>query len=215
MPRYSRYNNNSFRYGRSTRRIATSALKIAKKVEDATSPEYKDYRIATIPVTMSNLGVVYDLIGNGSAYGGITQGAGNNDRIGDSIKLQRLVFRGLFQKTSTGTIASIRCMLFKGKSEEGVSYVTSDILESLSVYSGKNEANRYNSKIIYDEVFVVDTIKSGHVELDWNIPLNWHCQFEPGSTNVSNGGLWMLILTSAATNQPQWDGVFRISYTDA
>lgn len=198
----------------STRSMARAAYRKAKKVERELAPEAKSYRIATIPVVMSNLGVVYDLIGNGSGYGGIVNGTNNGDRVGDRIKLLRLVFRGIIQKPVLNPISSVRVIVFKGTADNG-GYVTSDILESLSVYSGKNEEKRYNTKFLFDEVFVLDDAKQGYVEFDWNIKLGWETQFTPGAALVEDGGLYMLLLTTSATNQPSWDGVFRISYTDS
>lgn len=207
--RHERNFNKSSAYG-----LAKAAYSTAMFVKDAVNIEYKIYRIETIPTTFNNLGVIYDLVGSNSGFAGIQQGITVNDRIGDSIKLQRMVFRGLIQKNAAATINSVRIIVFKGKAEAGLMYSPADILESLNVYSGKNDDNRYNTKILYDEVKVIDSVKSQYLELDWNIELNWHCKFEESLTTIADGGLYMLLLSSASTNLPVWDGVFRITYTD-
>lgn len=212
MPGYNHY---AKRFNKSsTYQLAKAAYATANFVKDAVNIEYKVYRIETTPVTFNNLGVVYDLIGSNSGFSGIQQGTTINDRIGDSIKLQRMVFRGLVQLNSLATINAVRIIVFRGKAEAGLMYSPSDILESLNVYSGKNENNRYNTNILYDEVKIIDNVKSQYIELDWNIELNWHTKFEAGATTIADGGLYMLLLTGAVTNLPAWDGVFRITYTD-
>lgn len=196
--------------------MAKAAYATAKEVEREIAPEYKNYVINTIPVVISNLGAVYDLIGAGSGYAGIQQGVSINDRTGDSIKLHRMVARGIIKRSNAASIETVRMIIFKGKSEEGASYVPADILDSIDVYSNKNEQNRYNSKFLYDEIFVLDDVKSQYHEIKLNMELNWDTQFEPGIPSVSNQGVWMLLLSSAsAGNQPSWEATFRTSYTDA
>lgn len=212
MPSYN-YHARKFNKS-STYQLAKAAYSTANYVKDMVNIEYKVYRIETTPTTFNNLGVIYDLIGSNSGFAGIQQGITVNDRIGDSIKLQRMVFRGLIQKNAAATINSIRIIVFQGKAEAGLMYSTADILESTNVYSGKNENNRYNTKVLYDEVKVIDSVKSQYLELDWNIELNWHAKFEAGVTTIADGGLYMLLLTGASVNLPSWDGVFRITYTD-
>lgn len=219
---YGRYNRRGRyagrRYGNSAKSLAIQALKKIKYVEKEVAPENKVYIIDTIPVVVTQLGNVYDLIGAGSGYAGIQQGISINDRTGDAIKLQRMVLRGIVKRSQTAAIETVRLIIFRGKEDFGGAVPSpSYILESLDVYSCKNVVNRFATKTLYDKVFIVDDVKNQYFEFNINMPLNWNVTFETGLPVPSMGGLYMLIMSSTGTaaNQPSWEGYFRITYTDA
>lgn len=198
--------------------IAKAAYSLAKTVQKDIAPEYKTYIIDTIPVVISHLGNVYDLVGAGSGYAGIQQGIAHDDRTGDHIRLQRIVMRGIIKRSQTAAIESVRMIIFRGKEGFGGSVPTpSFYLQSLDVYSSKNDTNRYVTKTLYDNVIVVDDVKNQYHEINLNLSLDWPCSFEPSIPTVSSGGLYMLLLGSTGTvaNQPSWEGYFRLTYTDA
>jgi len=198
-----------------TRQIAKRALRTANYVKDQVDPSTKSYQVQATSITVSGAGTCLNLIGAGS-FAGIAQGTQSDDRVADRIKLQRLVLRGIIAKSNLGpSVTAVRVILFKGKAEEGVLYTRPELLQFATVFSSKSEANRYSTNFIYDELFVVDDVKSQYVEFDWNIPLNWYTTFDNGSTNVWDGGLYMFVMSNAGSNFPILDCVFRVSYTDA
>jgi len=216
MPSYQHHEkrfNKSSAYG-----LAKAAYSTAMFVKDAVNIEYKEHVVNVTPTPLDAEGNVWELVSNGALSGtSIQQGIQNGERIGDSIKLQRLTFRGLLVKNSDQPLSAVRIILFKGKAEGGEQYLPSDILQNLDVFSPKLEENKFNTKFIYDEVFIVDSVKSQYVEFDWNKELNWHCNYVAGANTVGDGGLYLLMVTTAASTPggvPVWSGTFKITYTD-
>lgn len=211
MARYNKKNHSA--YG-----MAKAAYAKAITVEKELAPENKVYIIDTIPVLITQLGNIYDLVGAGSGYAGIQQGVSVNDRTGDSIKLRRLRVRGIVKRSQAAAIETVRMIIFQGKeSYNGLVPTPSYYLQSLDVYSSKNDQNRFASKTLYDQVFTVDDVAKQYHEINLNIPLEWRTQFEPGIPVPSMNGLYMLLMSSTGTvaNQPSWEGYFRITYNDA
>lgn len=203
--------------------LAKAAYSTANFVKDMVNIEYKTHMLDPIgPLPIDSTGAVMELVAesNGAAYfPGISQGDGNDQRIGDSIKLQRCVFRGTLVKHSSATVSLVRVILFRGKAEDGKVYTVGDILGTgaagaHTVYSSKDEDNKYNTKILYDELFILDSVKSQYVEFNWNKELNWHTRYVAASNVIAEGGLNLLMFSTEAVNAPVLNGCFKISYTD-
>lgn len=214
MGKYQRYEkkfNKSSAYG-----LAKAAYSTTMFLKDVINTEYKDYTLDMGANFFDDSGTVYDIIGNGGPLGpGITQGVTSEQRTGDSIKLQRMVFRGLVAKNSSAQLTTIRVIIFRGKAENGISYAPIDLLETINVYSHKSDNRRYDTEFLYDEIFVLDNVKSQYVEFDWNMELNWHTHYQAGTSAVADQGLYMFVLSTENTNTPNIRGMWRISYTDS
>lgn len=214
MPGYA-YHSKKFDKS-NTYELARAAYSTANYLKDVINTEYKDYTLDIQPAGFNTAGTIWDFVGDvGPVFPGITQGVTSEERTGDSVKLQRLAFRGMIIKHSSATVTICRVILFKGKSEDGVPYQITDILETSDVFSHKSDPRRYDTTILYDEVFVLDSVKSQYVEFDWDRELNWHTQFLPGLPKVANEGLYLLVLSSEPTNAPILRGMARLSYTDS
>lgn len=197
---------------------AYTALKMAKQIKDAVNIEYKEYPATILNTNLDTAGVVYPLAT-------ITQGYNNAQRIGDSVKLQRLTCRGVIIQGTGSATTQVRMVLFRGKAEDFKTYsLSTDLFETTSsanyIYSSKLEQEKYNTKFLLDRRFVLDTAKQNIIPFKFNMPLNWHIEYgASGSTQVKNAGFYLAIMSdrvigSPAINYPSITFNYTISYTD-
>lgn len=211
---------------------AFSAYKLARRIKDAVNIEYKEFED----------NIAFDQLGPGNPGSPVqdsyefrplclpSQGLTANERIGDSIKLQRLTARGSIgfnPAFTTGATASalVRVILMRGKADNGKLYVVADstsndpypILDQEGVFGAKNDYNKYNTKFLFDRTYTLDAAKRNIITFKWNFPLNWHQNFQPGGVNIQESGLYLGVVTNTATNgsnSPIFYMNYSVTYTD-
>lgn len=197
---------------------AYTALKMAKQIKDAVNIEYKEYPATILNTNLDAVGLVYPLHT-------MSQGYANAQRIGDSIKLQRLTARGVIIQGTGSQTTQVRLVLFRGKAEDYKTYTpAADLFETTSsnnfIYSSKLESEKYNTKFIVDKRFVLDSAKQNIIPFSFNLPLNWHVEFGPsGSTQIKNQGFYLALMSDRPVGSPvaNWPNItfnYTLSYTD-
>lgn len=188
---------------------AYTALKMAKRLNDMVNAEYKDREGILNDTTSTNVGTIYPLLPD------IPQGLGFTNRIGDSIKLQRLTFRYTLKIHPSSTATSYRMILFQGKHENGNPYTAGTILQYQDILSPKTNDTRFNTKFLIDKTYVLDKAKTNLITGTWNVPLNWHTNFNPGSPNIiKDGGLYLMCIQNDTVNPPNNHIIYKVSFTD-
>lgn len=188
---------------------AYTALKTAKFVADLVNAEYKDRELILNDTASNNVGTVYSLLPS------IPQGTAVHERIGDSIKLQRMTIRFTLTRNSAAIAQTYRMILFRGKNEGGVAYTPGMILQYQDILSPKTEDTKFNTKFLIDKTYTLDSAKANILTRTWNVPLNWHCNFQTGSpVNIKDGGLYLMCLQSGTNNSPSNHMIYKITYTD-
>nr|QKN88905.1 MAG: capsid protein [Cressdnaviricota sp.] len=216
------------------RGTAQRALKLALKLKDMVNIEYKH----------SDHTWLFNQLGDGTNNGAVIQstffnnlnqfigqGTGHNQRIGNSIKAQRLSGRGTIRwiggAVPVGQLtANVRIIIMRGKADNQRAYYTADptipgatggvYLDQKGVNGAKSENSKYETKTIHDKIYTLDVARRNMINLNWNFPLNWHINFEEdGGANTQDGGLYLAILTDTGI-VPMVDVNLRldISYTD-
>lgn len=219
MPYYRKYYRKRFYKKRGYRkgRYMSKFKRLQKtvyKMKDAVgNPEYKHYTGEYIDLSANYTGNVYNL----SNF--IDQGISDTERIGDNIKMQRLVIRGSFIQKNADSRAQIRLMIFKDKENSVVA--TDDILSSTgsvsSIFSPKLNDVKFNTKILYDKRFSSVNNTSAEIRnFNINIPLNFYTQFAGGTSDVATNALKFLLIStnSVATAGGELTMIFRMSFTD-
>jgi len=188
--------------------LAYKALRLARKVADAVNIEYK------ILDTVESSGGAIDYTGGLTTLNSVPQGTADNQRIGDSLKVQNETMR--YYITRNGADCDVRIMLIWDEQNQATS--TSDILEStggfLSVVSPKNYDLRFRSKVLYDKLHHV-TSNDPIVNGECIMPINLHTQFNAASTTIRTGALKLLAVSNVVTtNLPKLFYHSRMSFTD-
>lgn len=214
MPAYRRRKYNKRRPRRPSRRkvygaAASQLYRDVRRIKDAINIEYKEVQnsIGTQPVSWD---------GWGGALGISIQGDGNNEHVGDSVKLQRLTFRGSI-RNSTGTSSQVRLIIFKDKFNQNSTPTNflENVGSSLAVFSPKDEDTKYSSKTLFDKTYIVsDTRPIQKIKL--NIPLNFHTTYVPTTNTPTAGVLRILFISDAnpAGSPPTVDYICATSFTD-
>ena len=174
--------------------MAAKAYAMAKALKKSTNIEYK---IADIT---DNASVSFS--GYLAQLNNISQGITDSTRVGDSCKIQNLVFRTLLARN--GADAQMRLILFWDKQAKVTS--SSDILQNtgtiFSPLSPKNYDKRFQTKILYDKVFNLNTDNPMR-SLDLVIPINQHTQYNGATNLVNTGYLGVLFISNINTaNNP-------------
>lgn len=192
--------------------VAHKALSLARKVADAVNIEYKDIEDKRT-VTPNWAGTIISLVN------GISQGVGNAQRVGDSLKMQRLTVRGYCNITSAAAnVEYMRLIVFIDKSNTIAN--CADLLDTASStfvsLSPKNDQTKYNTVILYDQPFkMIKSTVNEIVPFEINLPIDLHVNYSTGSTDVRTNDLKVAFIgqTTAATG-----GSFvwfsNLSYTD-
>lgn len=230
MPRYRKYNRRRFNkrskrvpgWGGAIGRVAGvgmkyvskgglayKALRLARKVANAVNVEYKAFDV------QSTAGAVDYNGGVTSLMSGLAQGAADNQRIGDSLKVQNLTFRCFGARN--GQDAWLRYMIIYDPQNQ-ISSVT-DVLAATgsgqSIVAPKNYDKRFRCRILHEKHMA---LTSGNPTLqmdDQVIPIDLHTQFSGGTTTILTGDIKLLVISNVVTtNLPTFTYYARLSYTD-
>lgn len=188
---------------------ANKALKLARRLADAVNIEYKE-----LPFTFNNSTSTYN--GGSTTINAPIQGTGNGQRIGDSIKVQNVNIKGYFTAGPTNP-ELWRVLLIWDKQNVITQSNLLDYVGNVNVINGqKLEATKYNSQVLYDQVFKVQPNTTNSLQyFEIFIPVNQHTNFDAGTTNITTGALKILFYTSTATvSSSVVDYAGYISYTD-
>lgn len=186
--------------------MAYSAYKGVKYLKNMINVEEKFYDTA-FAGTFTNSGSMTNLTA-------IPQGIVQSDRVGDSIKCQRVQGNLLFSMNNVNSYTTVRIIIFKGDRENAATPTGSWLLNGGSMYDLKTWRDRFQTRVLYDKFLTLSNAGNITRMLRFNFPLGFHTNFVPTSTTIEDGGLWMYIICDVATNPPSCTGSVRVLYTD-
>jgi len=141
-----------------------------------------------------------------------------NNRVGDSIKLQRLEFRFRIAMAATAVQTQGRVIYFRDLDGYGTTPTVGDVLQTVSVLSPKDYLNQDRFSILYDELFalsangdstevgVVDMVHEGHIK---------YLGTTAAAASNGKGSLYYLIISNeTGATVPFFAHHERIYFTD-
>lgn len=159
---------------------------------------------------ISNTGTV-------STISSIAQGLDYTNRVGDSIKMQHIYIGYRWQISTSATKTFVRTMLVRDLDGYGTIPTVTGILETADVLAPKKYLNTDRFSILYDEVETLSSVSETLTVSRYNTPHEGHIKYL-GTTaaDASNGkgSMYLVFLSSEATNQPRVDFNARILFTD-
>lgn len=189
--------------------MAYKALKLARKLANAVNTEYH-----AIDANSTAGSVDYNG-GLSSFLTGITQGVGDSNRVGDSIKVQNLVFRYIGVRNTADSILRVMVIWDPQNKLAAVSDVLASTGSALSVISPKNYDKRFQSNVLYDRTMTLTSADHPYVLEDITIPIDQHTQYNAASTTINTGDLKLLVISNVVTtNLPTLTYYARITFTD-
>lgn len=186
------------------KQIAYRALKAAQRSEK--KKEVKHNAVTVADTTPDSTGSIEEL-------SVLSAGDSNNNREGDVVFPTSLRFRGRLVKNASATTTQVRMLIFQWLSE--APGAVSDILVSTSVQSFKSENNRYQSRILYDRVFTLDSASKDSMFIQKTIKLKGMIAYPQSSSAANRNGIWVLLLSNEATNVPTLNLESRLYFKDA
>lgn len=141
------------------------------------------------------------------------QGVADTQRIGDSIKNQKLDFA--FSITS-GSDCEARIMIIEDKNND---ITASDLLlfngTVFATLSPKQWDHRYKTKVLYDKAFTLAAGQDTHLRIGkFNLNLGHHTQFDNTSTTILTGAYKLVFVSNTVAATPILRFTSRVEYTD-
>lgn len=188
------------------------AMKMAEKVvKKYVNVEYKNKDVS--------IGATPDTSGVTELMSGLSMGDGEDQRDGDQIKLTSIRIKGAVAINSSANNSIARMMLICDRHCNGVLPGVTDILQSATYYDFPNRDNKRRFWIMWD--------KSWNLTTDGReiVPFEYYRAFKKGLkvrytgtagtiTGAKENNLFLLYISSEATNTPSIDGKWRIRYID-
>lgn len=144
-----------------------------------------------------------------------------NNRVGNSIKLQRIEFRAGVYKDPAATATFARLIVFRDLDGYGTVPVPGDVLQTLGAntapFSPKDYLNRNRFSILYDELLTVNSSGDSSTVVDFEMNHEGHILYlGTTATAASNGkgSLYYLVCSNEPVNTPSYFFYSRIYYTD-
>lgn len=147
----------------------------------------------------------------------IVQGLDYNNRVGDSIKLQRVEFRTRWT-VGTGTGTFCRTLLVRDLDNYGTKPAISDVLQAVSVLSPKNYLNSDRFSILYDELGTLNQSDTNSVSV-FESPHEGHIKYlgtTAADASSGKGAMYLMFLSNEAAGVTSPTVVLhsRLYYTD-
>jgi len=190
--------------------MALSAFNGVKAIKRLINVEKKNHDIANSLATVST-GTIHALTT-------ISQGASTSTRVGDSIKPLYLNFRGYIENVHISNSGQVRIIVFRGKKENAITPLVSDVLASLSVISQYNYTDINRFTILKDKTYVINPgtaiTASTAVQFNLSCRLDGHIKYVTGGTTIEQGGLYVLYITNNSVQAPAVYYNQRLTFTD-
>lgn len=190
---------------------ANRALNLANQMYRYINVEIKHHDVTQVGTAIPSTGNIIGLAA-------VPQGDAFDNRDGSSIKVLNLTSRMSFVSSVSATSGTlVRLILFRGKQENGVGYSATDILEAATVHSPKNYTDRFRTKILMDQTFALNNQSTSHALTRFMTKvqkLQGHVSYDDATTNIEDGGLYMLQLSNQGVNTPNITAHHRLTFTD-
>lgn len=202
--------------GDSVGKYASDAWSLAKRTAYGLNEIRKLINIETKIAEATGTSAI-DTSGAVTSMSLIAQGLDYQNRVGDSIKLQRIEFRVRWS-VGTGAATFIRTMLVRDLDNYGTKPTLGDVLQTVSVLSPKDYLNADRFSILYDELGCLNQSDSNSVST-FEMAHEGHIKYL-GTTaaDASNGkgALYMMFLSNEAAGVTAPTVVLhtRIYFTD-
>ena len=148
----------------------------------------------------------------------IRQGTAWNQRIGNSIRLLKWVFRSNLKIHPTPENTLVRAIVFADMNNNGVFPSVLEVLEAANCYAPYNHTFQQRFAVICDKMYPLSKQGDPHFVLEVEEPTNFHVYYDGDSgtnTMYRNNNLFLLLISDQLTgNAPIWTSYSRLHYAD-
>lgn len=150
----------------------------------------------------------------------LNQGDGDGQRTGNSIFVRTISMKGSVEWNNTQSLPQrLRMMLIIDKQQIGDTIPDpSDVLDTTGTafapYSMLNDTTVGRFTILKSRLYNISSERPV-VNFNWNLNLRHHVRYNgTTSSDIQRGGIYLLLISDAATNGPTVFRCIRVSYHD-
>ncbi len=151
----------------------------------------------------------------------IAQGTNYTERIGNSIKMQRIEVRGRIFKNASASNSVIRILLVRDLDGYGSVPAVTDIMETVGSSAAPctqyDWLNRKRFSILFDEFLTLSSTGDSGAVFEVHLPHEGHIQYlgtTAAAASDGKGSMYMLFISDETTNTPTYTFSSRIVFTD-
>ncbi len=181
----------------STKRIAMKAARGVAYLKGIVNAELKRAATGTVTATVDDAGLVQPLFET-------TQGINSAQRIGLSVKANHMEIRYVWKIHGSATTSQVRCIIFVDKQQVADSDTNvTNFLSNIAPLAPYSNVNKHRFKVLHDGVYSLNSISKGSVLRRLNIKLGFNQRYNGVAlTDIQKNGIFLLTLSSEATNTP-------------
>lgn len=171
--------------------------------------ETKCFDAAGATITPTTTGTITDLTS------GIAQGVTDITRVGDSMKVLRLVLNATVTMNVTAASEQFIWVMLIRSSDEIMTAAQLNTLDA-NAYAHLGEPTwdyKDQYRILWSRRIHVDPEHQSKILLA-DLKLNDHVQYNAGGNTVNSGCIFMAMWSNSTTNNPSFSYVFRMTYVD-
>jgi len=144
-----------------------------------------------------------------------------NNRVGDSIKLQRVEGRMSFLKNASSTATNVRVMLIRDLDNVGavptITKIVDTVGSALAPLTPINYLYKEHYSVLYDELFTLNASGDNSHVVEFDMAHEGHIRYLDNTANPSGGGkgsMFLLVLPDDNVNQVSLAFFTRLYFTD-
>lgn len=134
-------------------------------------------------------------------------------RDGNSIKCVSMHMQFYVAINASATHTLVRLMLIRDK-QSGLSPGITDVLANSNVNSFRNLVNGKRFQVLYDRRLQLDKDEKDSFLITYNKKCQQHFVYDGTSSTPNTNRIYLLLLSSEATNTPTIGGYFRMRFVD-
>lgn len=171
--------------------------------------EVKSFDAAGAGMTPTTTGTVVDLVS------AIAQGVTDNTRVGDSIKVLRLILRMTSTQNAVGGGEQYMYILVARSHDEIMTSAQLNVLDTTNYahLGGRNWDYKDQYSDLWSRRVVLDPEHQTHF-IECDLKLNSHVQYNAGGNTVNSGCLMMAVWANTTVNNPSLSYVLTVEYVD-
>ncbi len=205
--RYGRYADTGGKYYTT----AAKALRAANQVRRLLNVEYK-VKGTSWTVDPNSTGAVVSL-------GAIAQGDDYQERQGRKIKIVSMRSKGCIQLNASATFTTVRCVIVRDNSGTTTQPTIGQVFaDAAAMFGGKVSLSdpQSNSRFaLLSDKFYTLWVEKPFITFDIYSKAVWHMIFSgTASTDEGKGGLYLMIASNEATNDPVVSASTEIRFID-
>ncbi len=201
------YNNRyNFTYGNVLDKVITDVAKLKGLV----NTEFKQSDATVTGVVSSTAGFVL--------LNGMVKGDDFDTRDGRQIRVKSVQLSIRYVMSSSATFSQMRCIIFIDKQPNEITPVVLDLLDSAAMQAFRNLDQRKRFVILYNNVvsMSINGMRGGMI--DYYKRLDMKTVFDDSDagdiTDISTNAIWLMLISTEATNTVTISRSTRIRYID-